>query len=157
MRHAKSSWDDPDLTDAQRPLNDRGERDAPRMGRYLCDHGPIPDRVLTSPAVRARTTAMHVAEACRIPDRLTVMDALYQADPEDWRTTIAALPAAWNCVLCVGHNPELEEFIGVLTSRYVRMPTAAIARLTCDAPDWQAFVESDQVIVEDVWRPKEIK
>ncbi|MGD9857059.1 MAG: histidine phosphatase family protein [Planctomycetaceae bacterium] len=157
MRHAKSSWDDPDLTDIQRPLNARGRDDAPRMGRFLRDRGLIPDHVLTSSAVRARATGESVADACQVSEKVTVTESLYQADVCAWQAVIVAFPADWNCVLCVGHNPEIEELIGTLTNRYVRMPTAAIARLTCDVPRWEEFVNSDDVSIQDVWRPKDLK
>ena len=64
VRHAKSSWKDTSLRDRDRPLNKRGQKAAPRMGRLLREEGLAPDRILSSTAVRARTTAWAAAEAC---------------------------------------------------------------------------------------------
>ena len=157
MRHAKSSWDDPQLSDVERPLNPRGERDAPRMGRFLVEVGLVPDQIITSGAVRARRTSEMVAEACDLCEQVTVTHDLYHADLSEWQATLGNLCSDWNCVLCVGHNPGIEEFIGILTSQYVRMPTAAIAHLTCDVPDWDQFAHSADAMLHDVWRPKELK
>ncbi|MBX3440507.1 MAG: histidine phosphatase family protein, partial [Planctomycetaceae bacterium] len=127
------------------------------MGRLLRDRGIIPDHVVASTARRARETAEHVAAACQIDQSITLTPDLYQADVDEWQTAIEQLSSDWNCVLCVGHNPELEELIGTLTSRFVRMPTASIAHLTCDVSVWQEFVRSDNVQIQNVWHPKEIK
>ncbi len=156
MRHAKSSWDDPRQADVDRPLNARGERDAPRMGRFLVEAGFAPDQIVTSGAVRARTTSMMVAEACDLGEQVTVTHDLYHADVSEWQATLGGLRSDWNCVLCVGHNPGIEEFIGILTSQYVRMPTAAIAHLTCDVPQWDQFAVTTDAVLHDVWHPKEL-
>ena len=74
VRHAKSSWKDPDLSDFDRPLNKRGERDAPRMGRRFASVEPPPDLLLASPARRAARTAQVIAEARVLPARLRVAD-----------------------------------------------------------------------------------
>jgi len=157
MRHAKSSWDDPDLPDVERPLNPRGRRDAPRMGKFLSKQALVPDQIVTSSAVRARSTAEMVADECDCTDCLTLADHLYHASVDEWNETIAAFPSEWNRVLCVGHNPGLEDFLVTLTGQYLRMPTAAIAHLTCDVAQWDEFVRSSDIVVHDVWRPKELK
>ncbi len=156
MRHAKSSWDDPTLQDFDRPLNARGERDAPRMGQFLKQNAMTPDRVVTSTAVRAQATALYVAAECQLEHRVTAVSDLYHASLEDWQVTVQSLSPDWGCVLCIGHNPGIEEFIGTATSQYVRMPTAAIAHLSSDVDDWGAFAGRATVDLRQVWCPKDL-
>ena len=78
LRHAKSSWNDPALDDHDRPLNKRGRRDAPRMGKLVREYGLIPDVVISSDAVRARLTAEAVAEAARYAGAILVDPRLYR-------------------------------------------------------------------------------
>ncbi|MCA9078140.1 MAG: histidine phosphatase family protein [Planctomycetaceae bacterium] len=156
MRHAKSSWDDPSVQDFDRPLNPRGNRDAPRMGQFLLQQDMSPDRVVTSTAVRAQATARFVAAECQLEHHITVVSDLYHAGVDDWQETVQSLSPEWNCVLCIGHNPGLEEFIGTLSSQYVRMPTAAIAHLTSRVDDWGDFADGTGVELQQVWRPKEL-
>ncbi len=156
MRHAKSSWDDPTLQDFDRPLNPRGRRDAPRMGQFLKENAMTPDRVVTSTAVRAQATAKIVAAECSLGDRVTAVTDLYHAGIDDWQEMVQALAPDWDCVLCVGHNPGIEEYIGTITSQYIRMPTAAIAHLSCEVEDWETFADGVSVELHQVWRPKDL-
>jgi phosphohistidine phosphatase len=82
MRHAKSGWDNPELSDHDRPLNPRGLRDAPRMAACLIRHGRVPDSITSSTAIRAEHTARLVAEACRIQAPVRTTAALYHADTD---------------------------------------------------------------------------
>lgn len=148
MRHAKSSWDDAGLDDHDRPLNKRGLRDAPRMGRLLVANGLVPERIITSSAQRARRTAELVAVECGSPE-VTVDERLYMADQDDWLTVLTTLPPG-SPLLLIGHNPGLEELVSMISGDYVSMPTAAIARIHCpkDSPrSWH---------LDAVWRPKEL-
>lgn len=130
LRHAKSAWES--ATDFDRPLAPRGERDAPRMGRWILDRGLVPDRILSSPARRARQTARLVAEAVGF-DRLEVEfdDRIYGAGVEELLEILGGIEGGR--VLLVGHNPGLELLVDRLAgSRAVRdggkfFPTAALA------------------------------
>lgn len=148
MRHAKSSWDDADLDDHVRPLNKRGRRDAPRMGRFLVEQELAPELLITSSAKRARQTAELVAEECGGP-QVIIEDRLYMADPNDWREVLAEAPLV-SRLLLVGHNPGLEELVSSVAGQFVRIPTATIARVHC--PD--AALEN--WTLEGIWRPKEL-
>ena len=122
LRHAKSSWEQPGLDDHARPLNARGERDAPRMGRLVRAEGLTPDLIISSDAARARATAEAMAEAARYPGTILLEPRLYHADTAEildvLRTTIDEDVAS---VMIVGHNPGLEELVAWLTS--VREPS----------------------------------
>lgn len=156
MRHAKSSWDDPQLSDTERPLNARGRRDAPRMGQHLLKQKLIPDHVVTSTAARALETADLLAAECGDPPILTTSN-LYHATTDEWSESIATFPDSWQCALCIGHNPGLEEFLAILTGQYLSMPTAAIAHMSVDLSQWSRFTLGAAVALHDVWRPKELK
>ncbi len=137
FRHAKSAWGDPGLSDHDRPLAPRGLRDAPRMGRWLAREGLVPDRTVSSTAVRARRTARLALEAAGAPpESLTVDGRLYGATP--WGILAVASEAARRSgcrrLMVVGHNPGLEDLVrGVrdlpdhLASRRKIFPTAALA------------------------------
>ena len=108
MRHAKSSWSEANLADHDRPLNRRGLRDAPRMGLRLSEYKLIPDAVVASTAVRARTTAELVIENCRgIRTELELDPDFYHAPPSTYTTRMRRLDNGVERVLFVGHNPGM--------------------------------------------------
>lgn len=148
LRHAKSSWNDPDLADRDRPLTKRGAKSAPLMGRYLERQGIAPDLVLCSTAVRTRATlALLLAEfKKKTPPRILYDEALYLAEPQTLLAMLRELPAENRTVLVIGHNPGLHAMALELTGRGERkligamareFPTAALAVLTFDVKDWR--------------------
>lgn len=156
MRHAKSSWDAPELSDHDRPLNRRGKRDAPRMAQWLFEYGIIPDRIVSSTAKRARKTAEEIANRCGIAERLELNRELYFGDPESWGELLRDTETEAACVMLVGHNPGLEDFLEQLTGQYERLPTAAIAHVELPAETWREFrIEGGGRLVT-VQRPKEL-
>jgi len=140
LRHAKSDRSDTALRDHDRPLAARGEADAPTIGVTLAALDAIPDAILTSTAVRARETARLVAAAMGYGGEIVEEPDLYAASAD------ALLHALQDCddaatVLLVGHNPGLEELIGLLTGGLeagpiVRLPTASLACLALDIEGW---------------------
>jgi phosphohistidine phosphatase len=155
MRHAKSSWDNPHMSDHDRPLNERGLRDAPRMGHLIENQGLPPSLIVSSTAVRARETAHRVAEACRFTGDIVLEPRLYHATTGDWKQVISELPASDERVLCVGHNPGLEELLKRWTSESVEMPTAALAVIDLHVSDWADYAPRT-VSLAGVFRPKEL-
>ena len=137
VRHAKSSWGDQTLPDHERPLNHRGRRDAPRAGERLRERGVAPDVIVTSTAVRARSTAMILAQALDLGSDLILEDErLYGASPEDLLDVIRALDDELACVMLVGHNPEIGELASRLSDEIADMPTCAVAEFRFDVADW---------------------
>lgn len=138
MRHAKSSWQQPQLSDFERPLNGRGLRDAPRMGAHIAERAPRIDRIVTSSAVRAFATAELVAgtlgsEAPPIEERA----ALYLASPRTLMEEIQGFDDSWECVLLLGHNPGVTELVEKLARESVaELPTAAVAELELALESW---------------------
>jgi phosphohistidine phosphatase len=128
IRHAKSSWDDTALPDKDRPLGDRGRRDAPKMGKRLAKRDVKPDLILSSPARRALTTAEIVAKKLdyKLKD-IVVDDRLYAGAVHDLLNVIHKLGDKLERVMLFGHNPELTEFAHRLSSEITHMPTCAVA------------------------------
>jgi phosphohistidine phosphatase len=135
LRHAKSSWDDPDLLDRERPLAPRGVRDAKRIARHMQRLGIAPELVLCSPAVRARQT-LEPIEA-KVPDApVEVDERLYGAWSETLLERVRAVPDEVASVLLIGHNPGLQDLALLLASGgdglerlEAKFPTAALATL----------------------------
>ena len=137
VRHAKSSWGDQTLPDHERPLNHRGRRDAPRAGARLRERGVVPDAIVTSTAVRARSTAVILAEALGLGSgRIVEDDRLYGATPDGLLDLIRALDDESASVMLVGHNPEIGELASRLSDEIADMPTCAVAEIRFDIAGW---------------------
>ena len=156
LRHAKSAWDDPAARDHERTLNKRGRETAPRIGRLLHEKGLLPDLVLCSTAVRARATLELVAEASGYAGKIEYLDALYAAPPEIYLHVLAKLPAHYQSVMVVGHNPGLEELLRDLTGKYEPLPTAALAQVRLPVHSWADLADDVAGELVEVWRPKEL-
>ena len=128
VRHAKSSWDRPGLSDRDRPLSPRGERDAPMMGRVLAGALPPPDAVLASPALRARSTAELIAGAWGLdPAAVRLVDGLYLAGLDDWWDAVSGAAPEAGHLLAVGHQPGVGAFASWLDpSARGDVPTCAV-------------------------------
>ncbi|WP_426493386.1 SixA phosphatase family protein [Hymenobacter sp. 102] len=138
MRHAKSSWSFDDLSDKQRPLNDRGRDDAPLMGQALKKRDIRLDLLVSSPAVRAMSTAALVAHELEYPaEKIEVVETIYEATVPDLLTVVQQLPDSADSVLLVGHNNTLTEFANLLSpSEIPEMPTASIVCLKFNTASW---------------------
>jgi phosphohistidine phosphatase len=139
LRHAKSSWADPEIADHERPLNRRGRSAAALVGRHLCSEGPLPDLVLCSTAVRTRQTL----ELLDLADHVEVLfeDRLYAAGPGALLARLRMIPASVRTTLVIGHNPGLEELARILDrqslSSVEKFPTAALALLRFPIKAWK--------------------
>ncbi|MDH3785827.1 MAG: histidine phosphatase family protein [Acidobacteriota bacterium] len=156
MRHAKSSWKDPTLEDHERPLNRRGQRDAPRMGRLIKKKGLVPELVLSSTAVRARTTARLVAEACGYEGPVTRLDDLYLSDARAILEILQQLPDESSRVMLVGHNPDLEDLVLELSGEDETIVTAALAVLQLPVTSWAELRAGLTGKLVELFRPKEL-
>ena len=137
IRHAKSSWDDAALADQERPLNERGKRDAPKIGERLARREVKPDSILSSPAVRALTTAKIIAGKLDYKRKhIGVDERLYAASADDLLEIIHALDDRLQCVMIVGHNPELSELAQRLCGEIDHLPTGAVAEFGFAAKSW---------------------
>jgi phosphohistidine phosphatase len=161
LRHAKSSWKDEALPDHDRPLNKRGKEDAPRMGKLLLDEDLIPDLILSSDALRTRTTTELVVEESHFDGEIIYSRDLYAAESETCIQVLAEMGGEARCVMIVGHNPGLEELLQDLTGEYMPLPTAALAQVNLAIDHWSELAASEledtpQGKLVNLWRPKEI-
>jgi phosphohistidine phosphatase len=136
MRHAKSSWKDPELSDIERPLNKRGKKDAPYMGEMLKEKELVPQIILSSTAVRARQTAELVAAACDFTGDILYLDPFYLAEPGAYLSGLATLSNDMERVMVIGHNPGLEGLLQILSGRIEALPTGTIAYLSLPVVSW---------------------
>ena len=138
LRHAKSSWDDPGLADRDRPLNRRGERNAPKMGQRISAAGIRPSLIISSPAVRAWTTAKIVAREISYPlEFLQREDDLYHASVDSIIDVVSRQDTGFNNIMVVGHNPGLTEFANFLVPGLTgNLPTCGVVSVTVQSDDW---------------------
>ena len=155
LRHAKSSWKNNALSDHDRPLNPRGQGDAPEVGKRLRNEDLIPDAILSSTAKRARQTAEAVAQESGCAVELQLSEELYEGGPEAYLEAIRNLPSSVDCALVVGHNPDLEELVEILAGESVRLPTAALAHLQLYIQGWHGLNDEEQGKLINLWTPRE--
>lgn len=141
IRHAKSSWDSPALDDFDRPLNKRGERNAPDMGKRLAKREFLPDLIITSPAKRAYTTARIVArEIGYSRNRIQPDERIYMADPTALTKLVRETPEEVDHVALFGHNPGFTQLTNRLGDvRIDNVPTCGVVCLEFDIDSWRAF------------------
>ena len=151
VRHAKSSRDDPALSDRDRPLNERGKADAPAIGKRLARRDVKPDLLMSSPALRALTTAQLLADemGCARKD-IVVDDRLYASSVDTLLAITRALGHTLDSVMLVGHNPEFSEFVQRLSGEPIDMPTCAVAEFRFDRTQWTDIgtVEPHQPVID---------
>ena len=140
-RHAKSSQSKRHhkLADHARPLNERGQRDAPRMAAYLASIGARPDLLIASDSVRTVSTAAHLAAGLGLDPAATRLDhRLYLADADTLLSAVRALPAECHAVMLVGHNPGVSDLLRRLSgaSDTPELPTMAVATLNLPVAQW---------------------
>lgn len=138
LRHAKSSWKDASLQDRERPLNRRGQHDAPIMAERIKQAGLRPSLILSSPAVRAWTTAKIIAHEIGYPlEFLQQEDRLYHASTRGILRVIAAQDEGFNHLMIVGHNPGLTDCANHLHPRLTsNIPTCGVVSFHIDREDW---------------------
>lgn len=150
FRHAKSSWDDPELDDHDRPLNQRGMRDAPFMAERLKVAGIRPSLILSSTAVRAWETAKLIAVAINYPAEFLQRErALYHAGVSDIIEVVAAQDNGFNSLLLVGHNPGLTQFANRLIPRLTdNIPTSGFVSFSLGTDDWNVANPASVDLIE---------
>ncbi len=130
LRHAKSSWSDSSLTDFDRTLNARGQKAAEFMGAYMSEQGLCPQAIVSSPAKRAKETAMLVCSAVGWDIEINYDQRIYEADQETLWAVISEYYEENDPVMLVGHNPGMEALIQRLTGQACTVPTATLAVIT---------------------------
>lgn len=128
IRHAKSSWAHPELSDFERPLNKRGKRDAPFMGRQLKKRGLMPDLFLASPAKRAKLTAKAIATELGLDQQSVVFDEnIYHAGQNEMVHIIQQTDASHDVLFLVGHNFTITDVASLLAAQnFENVPTTGM-------------------------------
>lgn len=148
IRHAKSSWDDPTLADHDRPLNERGKRDAPKMGERLAQRGVKADLIISSSAVRALTTAQTIAEKIGYDQARIVADRrLYGAQVSALLYLIQELDDQHVRVMLFGHNPEFTDLARFFGCEIDELPTCAVVEMTFEVDHWSEVIKQKPVKV----------
>ncbi len=146
IRHAKSSWDSINTPDIDRPLNDRGKKDAPAMAKKVLKAGFRLNRLVSSPARRARHTAELFAHEFGVKDKdIVILTELYHAQPTTFQQVISGLDDEDDIVAIFSHNPGITAFVNTLSSiRLDNMPTCSVFAVKSESPTWSEFFAADR-------------
>ena len=157
LRHAKASQGLAGTQDHDRPLNSRGQYDAPRIAEWIASEGLIPDYIISSTARRARETALAVVELCGSWCDVLLTRSIYEARPEAYVQAIQAAPEKSQRVLVVGHNPTLEMLLETLVGQQETLPTGALAHVRLPIAKWSELQLVRCGDLHGLWRPKELE
>ncbi|MBN1979870.1 MAG: histidine phosphatase family protein [Anaerolineae bacterium] len=156
VRHAKSSWKHPGLPDRLRPLNKRGQHDAPAMGERLAKREIAPDLIISSPATRAMATAEIIAQEIGHPEEeIRADERLYGASAFELLEIIQELDAALEHVMLIGHNPGLTDLANDLGCGIDNLPTCGVVEVRFEIDSWADIGDVDPACV-DFDYPKKI-
>ena len=149
IRHAKSSWAEEGLSDTERPLNERGKKDAPEMARRLKKKGLKIDAFISSPAKRAKKTARYFAEEFDVDkDAIQIENALYGALPSQFEQIIASLKDKEDIVALFSHNPGITDYANTLTNVHTdNIPTCGIFAVQAGVDNWEAFTKAEKLFL----------
>lgn len=158
VRHAKSSWSEPGLSDRERPLNDRGKRDAPFMADYLLGKGLAPDRLISSPAVRAYKTAKYFRKTLGLDKSMLSKESeLYFGSESDWLFMINSLDESVLLPAFFSHNPTITYFSNSFqNAEFENVPTCGIIHLSSTATSWKDVDQKNTSVIAHYF-PKEVR
>lgn len=158
VRHAKSSWDHPELDDSQRPLIGKGKKRTQYVINYLLENNVGVDLILSSHAVRAHETAKIIANALQYPeDKILISKSVYFGTPESFFDILYELPEDVNSVMMVGHNPGFTYFANYFLDQKIdNLPTSGIVGISFDMIAWEDIHNSARK-VKFVISPKSVK
>jgi phosphohistidine phosphatase len=155
LRHSKSSWDDIDKSDFDRPLQNSGIKDARKLSNALKNELRCIDKIVTSPANRAIHTAILLCEGSELPlNLLSANRDLYESSLSIVKRIVSELPNEKNCILIVGHNPTFTDFVNrYLTEPIDNLPTTGLVKLVFDTNTWEEMVLT-KPIESQIYFPK---
>lgn len=143
IRHAKSSWKNLDIDDFERPLNKRGEKNAPFMGEILKNQDVIPDLIISSPALRAKTTAKIIAKKIKYRKKVTYEKKIYEASSSDLLQILHSIDDTNKIVFLVGHNPSLNDLAEYFVEFYNNIPTCGVVEIVFNTKKWSKIVQEN--------------
>ncbi len=136
IRHAKSNWDNTSLSDFERPLNKRGERDAPFMGKKLYENGVRAEVIFSSPAKRAKTTAKLFAKELGLSKKIVYDEKIYEASGATLYEIIKNFDDKYQSIMLFGHNPGLNTLLDFLVDVYDNIPTCGVIEIEFACQIW---------------------
>ncbi|MFN3781276.1 MAG: SixA phosphatase family protein [Candidatus Kapaibacteriota bacterium] len=144
IRHSKSDWSDPNLTDIERPLNKRGKRDAPFMASLIKEKGVLPDLILTSPAERALQTVKYFVEEFKFDkSKILIREEIYSLGSLAIRKIISQMDDSHNVIFLFGHNPDLSILANQLLDVYIdNIPTTGTVCIDFDFESWKEILHN---------------
>jgi phosphohistidine phosphatase len=157
MRHAKSDWKHAEMPDHERPLNKRGNKDAPTMGSLIKDKELVPQKILCSTAVRATETARIVQEKSGFTGETIFLDSYYLAEPNAYLEALQTLPDDIERVMVIGHNPGLEGLLQILSGQIVPLSTCAVAHLVLRINHWNELNMDGEGELVETFSPDDLK
>lgn len=139
VRHAKADWGDFDLKDFDRPLSPKGHTDAPKMGNRLVAHNIKPNMIVSSPALRAFTTAKYFASGWQMDtEQLTTNALIYEASVQTLLSIINGFDDRFDKIALFGHNPGLTDLLNYLTNEYIaNLPPCGVALIEFPFDKWE--------------------
>ena len=155
VRHAKSSRDDPKLSDHDRPLNERGIKDAKRLGKTLTEEGFIPDLILASSAKRAQETAALLIKFSEYHGEFKLTKDLYLTNVDSHIEVVKKNAHDFSVIMIVGHNPTLEEWVNLLADAHEQLTTANLAKIELPIEQWNQLTANTRGRLVKLWQPKE--
>jgi phosphohistidine phosphatase len=147
VRHAKSSWDVATPNDFDRPLNERGKKDAPAAAKRLIKKAVPIDAFISSPAKRAKKTAKYFIEEYEVnKDNLILVPELYEAQVNAFYNVVKNIDDTYNSVALFSHNPGITDFVNTLTDvKLDNMPTCSVFAVQCNISTWADFKTADKI------------
>lgn len=136
IRHAKSAWKNTELDDFLRPLNKRGKVDAPLMGEVLKSKNIMPDIILSSPALRAKTTAQAIAKKIEYPKDIVYDEDIYESTPDTLHRILAKIDDKNSTAFLFGHNPSLNMLADMYVGFNENLPTCGVVEIEFDCDKW---------------------
>jgi len=138
-RHAKSSWGNPGLADIDRPLNSRGKKAAPSMGKLIMDKGEKPELLISSPANRAFSTAKVFASAMGLHETdVLIKDTIYGAGVHQLLNLVQDVDDLYNSIMLFGHNPTFTSFCNMLSGENIlNIVTCGVVRIDFEFSSWK--------------------
>lgn len=144
IRHGKSDWSNNGEKDFDRPLNSRGNMDAPRMGGKLKDMGIVPDLIVSSPSLRTTMTTEYICEQIRYPlENVDFQEDIYEASVRTLLKVVNELDEKYQTVIIVGHNPGFSYLAEYLSGTIIgNVPTCGMVELTFELDTWAAVSQN---------------
>lgn len=156
MRHAKSDWKRPGLSDHDRPLNARGRAAAPFMAKHLAAVRAKTDIILASSAVRVQQTVELMQSQWDQPVEMLTSRDLYLSSPQQMVDALRGLHDVWDSILLIAHNPGLAGLASHWSGRVIEMPTAAIAVFQFSQSTWQSLLLGSDLQLVEYWKPNDL-